>query len=284
MLKHEFISMTVNCEVTIHGLKDADAKTVAEKIQQQTLVLEQKYNFYNSDSWLNTAVNQRDTQIVEIDQECFLILSIVRDLSVKTQGCFDITVGTIKSVDKQDNEPREAVKAKNQLQMGLQAWQLLQQDERYFIQFNNPLCRFDLGGVIKEYAVDKALAVIRSQAKGGLINFGGDIACWGAKENAKPFTIAVKNPLNPTEMLFSVELENQALTTSGHYERKQVIQGKDYSHIIGEVKPDILQTTVVAETALEAGIYSTALTIKPDIALPDSMGKVMVDKDLVLHQ
>src|SRR5690606_41736115 len=43
-----------------------------------------------------------------------------------------------------------------------------------------PGMEIDFGGIGKEYAVDRALALARQQAPGTplLVNFGGDIAAW----------------------------------------------------------------------------------------------------------
>lgn len=285
MFKYNFVCMTVHCEVIIHGLSPQKAGLLTAEIEQQTRDLETRYNFHHPDSWLNQIINNRDQAQVAIDKESFNILTLVRDLSLHTKGYFDITVGTLSYKFRQNLKESLTEGAIHHPCMGLDQWQLEQDNQDYYINFNNADCCFDLGGVVKEYAVDKALSLIKeSDALGGLVNFGGDIACCGIKENHKLFSIAVKNPKDPTKMLFSLDLDNQALTSSGHYERSRKVGNKQASHIIGCIQEDILQTTVVADSALAAGIFSTALTLHPELDLLDHMGKIIVDKNLMLHQ
>ncbi|MCV6587611.1 MAG: FAD:protein FMN transferase [Marinobacterium sp.] len=282
--KFSFQAMTVHCELQLVMDGEQDARQLADRIIKNTLRLQQKYNFHADNSWLNRTINQRTQQVIELDDETAAVLAQVRQLSTRLEGQFDITVGTLKPCFRQRSQ-QEALKLRKRLLkfMGPQQWQL----DGNRLEFANPQCRFDLGGVIKEHAVDQAVVIARETGlKGALINFGGDLYVHGTRSHGDPFRVAVKNPQNPREMLFALELQNQALTTSGHYERHQSMGKQKVSHILGrrEVDPRLLSVTVVSPSVLTSGLYSTALTLQPDLPLDDDTHAVMVDNRLQLHQ
>ncbi len=274
--------MTTPCEVILYAEKETLAKKVAAEIEQNTFRLEKKYNFFSNDS-IVSVINIRDTNRLEIDAETTEVLSIVRELSQQTDYNFDITVGTLKQCLSRESvsaveECRERLKA----HIGFNSWDI-QGNE---LVFANPHVKIDLGGVIKEYAVDQAGKVARKAGLSALISFGGDIYVNGTKPDGQPFRVAIKNPKDPKQQLAIIQLQDQGLTTSAHYERSTRIEGKRYSHIVGEEKGDlkILSATVISPSVLESGIYSTSLMLNPTLSVSAHLGLILVDEQLRLHQ
>jgi thiamine biosynthesis lipoprotein len=71
----------------------------------------------------------------------------------------------------------------------------------------------DLGGIAKGYAVDQAVAALRSHGlTSGLVNAGGDLRCFGV-----PQPIHLRAPQNPTALLHLGTLANAAIATSADY-------------------------------------------------------------------
>lgn len=283
MHRYTFEAMTVGCEIQLAIADESEARQVAEEIIRNTLRLQHKYNFYDQRSWLNTALNQRAQREVSVDAETLNVLRTVKELSAAVDS-FDITVGTLQPCFRQKTAV-QAMKLRKRLEksMGHDSWYL--EDDR--VCFLNDICRFDLGGVIKEHAVDQAVAIVRNAGiSGALINFGGDLFVHGRKANDSQFVVAVKNPVNPSEMMFSLNLEDQALTTSGHYERSKQMGKRKVSHILGRQGTDerVLSVTVVSDTVLSSGVYSTALTLTPELSLADDMAAVFIDRNLQVHQ
>ena len=125
-----------------------------------------------------------------------------------------------------------------------------------------------------------------------LINFGGDIYVNGNKPDGSPFNIAIKNPKNPQENIAILQLSNQGLTTSAHYERSTLVEGESYSHIINANSSNnksnntsvILSATVISHSVLTSGIYSTSLMVNSNLIVDDDINIVMIDDKLRLHQ
>ena len=274
--------MTTPCEVILYADKESTAAKVAADIETNTFRLEKKYNFFSSDS-LVSAINTRDTNRVKIDSETLEVLTTVRQLSIQTGNIFDITAGTLKQCRSLDSvKAVEACQKKLKPNIGIDSWKI-EGDE---LVFSNPYVQIDLGGVIKEYAVDQGGAIADQAGLSALINFGGDIYVNGTKPGEQPFTVAIKNPKNPQQKLAIVQLQNQGLTTSAHYERSTKVQGKHYSHIIGEEHGTfkIISATIISSSVLKSGIYSTSLMLNPTLSVSSHLGIIMIDEQLRLHQ
>lgn len=279
---HRFKAMTVPCEVQLFG--SLKASQIAAMIEQNTHRLEQKYNFYSEQSWLTRELNQRSGQSVLLDDESLVVFQTLKNLVTGTAGAFDPTVGSLKwLLAKNASLSRAHAYQMAQPMMGETAWHL--EDNQLCISHQET--RFDLGGVIKEFAIDQAINLAQSLGvTAALINFGGDIRVMGSKPNQEAFNVAVVNPHDPTQAFFSLPLANSALTTSAHYERKTQFSDGQTSHILSQkgTHSKVLSVTVVAPTALEAGAISTALTIDPLLSVPDEVGVIFIDDQLKIHQ
>ena len=276
---HRFMAMTVPCEVTLIA---SDAAKLARNIEANTRRLEAKFNFYSDTSMLTETINQRSGKRVVIDTETRDILVKVREYSIATQNIFDITVGTVKTLLQNSAKTREQVYQDAVPYMGLAAWDI--EDNILIMHF--PITQLDLGGVIKEVAVDQAMAIVEQASSGALINFGGDVRASGCKVDGSDFVVGVVNPHQQTQALFALPLRNQALTTSAHYARRQQFSDQESSHILAsqDTHRQVISVTVVADSALQAGIMSTALTINPRLTVPEEIGFALIDEQLNVHQ
>lgn len=281
---YTFACMSTKCSVQIYGGDLHKAQNTCKKIEENSNYLEKKYNFYDANSYLNKSINNRHKSKIKLDKQSSTVLKKVRELSQKVNYLFDITVGTYKHCYLSDSVD-ELQKSLHKLQdkTGFDTWSI---NGRY-LEFKHKETKLDLGGVIKEFAVDEAARILReNNIYCAIVNFGGDLFALGTKPSGELFTIGVKNPNNKEENLLNIQLKNQALTTSAHYERNYNIEGKNFSHILsrqGNTK-DLLSATIISESVLKSGIYSTAFMINTHISIPDEMKVVLIDNTLKIHQ
>ncbi|MCH9740818.1 MAG: FAD:protein FMN transferase [Epsilonproteobacteria bacterium] len=271
--------MTSPCEVHIFCDDPNRSRKVAAKILENSKILENKYNFYNPNSFLS-AINQR--QVEQLDVQTKDLLSRAKLFYSRTEGIFDITMGTLSSSRKHKSLSQVQEEEQRLLPfVGVEHFKI----KKNRIIFDNPHTLIDLGGFVKEFAVDLAVKTLKKEKiASALINFGGDIYALEAKPSGEPFSVGIKNPLNPAEYITKVALQNQALTTSASYERSQVIEGKSYSHIIHKeaLQSKVISATVISSSVVESGVYSTALMIKP--TLQTSLQKILIDNKLNIHK
>jgi len=256
---YKFEAMSTPCELIIYAKEKAISDSSAMAILNETKRLEKKYNYFCSDSLLS-AINSR--KIETIDSETKSILQRAKQYYKATNGTFDITIATIKDLFKNEkNISTLEEKKKNLLKyIGCEHFSL----KKDKIIFDNDYTKIDLGGFVKEYAVDRAAVILKKHnIKSALINYGGDIYALGKKPDGTAFKVGIKDPDNRSKYSREVELQNQALTTSASYERSYKIEGENFSHIISkeENKNFSNSVTVISNNCVESGVYSTSIMI-----------------------
>ena len=254
--------MTSPCELHIYCNDEVKSRSIAKKILLMAKELEHKYNFYNPNSYLS-ALNQR--KINALDAQTKDLLTRAKLFYNKTNGVFDITMGTLtKSRKLPTVEQIEKEMERLTPFVGVEHFKI----KKNRLIFDNAYTLIDLGGFVKEFAVDQAVKILKKEKiKSALVNFGGDIYALGIKPNGQSFSIGIKNPLNPKEYLTHTKISNQALTTSASYERNHKVEDKNYSHIISthELQSKVLSATVISSSVVESGVFSTALMIEPTL-------------------
>ena len=256
---YKFESMSTPCELILYSQDKHRADTTAEAVLLESKRLEKKYSYYREGSILSQ-INSRKTS--QLDSETKNILQRAKKYYKLTNGLFDITIATIKELYIDESDEVSFKRKKEQLKpfIGCERFSI----KKDKIIFDNEFTKIDLGGFVKEYAVDRAVIVIKKhKITSALINFGGDIYALGKKPDAKQFTIGIKDPLNLNNYATQISIENQALTTSASYERNYTIGSRTYSHIISkdelDSKPN--SVTVISHNCVESGIYSTSIMI-----------------------
>ena len=265
MFVYKFEAFNTPCEVQFDTVDKKFADEVSKLIHLQTKYLEQKYSFFNPDSALSK-FNNRSTNTPEIDVEFYNLLLLAEFYYKITCGAFDVaTAGTINSIrtdipyNQYQNIREEIVPFASFQNIKL---------HNYKVTLSNSITKIDFGGFVKEYAVDQALMILEQHnIKNALVNFGGDIAVIG-KFYDKEWCIEITNP-NASSQLITL---TDAICTSGHTVRYTMIDNQKISHI--QSKKQIYnnstqQISVTAPTTVDAGVWSTALLIDPQLVLPE---------------
>ena len=132
----------------------------------------------------------------------------------------------------------------------------------------------DLGGIAKGYASDRVMELYRTYGvTSGMVSLGGNIETLGTKPDGSSWKIGIRNPeltsgsgSGTEEVLLVLEVENQAVITSGGYERYFEEDGETYIHILDPrtgypADSGLLSVTVVSENGMLADALSTSLYI-----------------------
>jgi thiamine biosynthesis lipoprotein len=137
----------------------------------------------------------------------------------------------------------------------------------------------DFGGVVKEYAVDRAAALCRAAGiKHGVVNLGGDIKIIGSRPDGEAWRIGIRHPRQQGTVIETLLLHEGALASSGDYERCIVLDGVRYGHVLnpktGWPVRHLAAVSVVGDFCVVAGSASTIAMLKEDDgpAWLDSLG------------
>ena len=254
---YKFTSMTTSCEVQLYCNDKTISNNCIKDIMLECKRLEQKYNYYDKDSYLNK-LNNRTTNI--LDSETKSLLSSAKQYYKKTNTIFDITICTIKD----DSTLSDYI--------GCDKFNI----KKNKLYFSNEFTKIDLGGFVKEYSVNQAIKIIKKyKIKSALVNFGGDIFAHGTKPNNEKFEIAITNPINKQESLFTISISNQALTTSALYEREDHILSKN------RLNKNILSATVVSNCCIKSGVYSTSYIVSDKIKTNEDVYLINKNQEVI---
>jgi len=151
--------------------------------------------------------------------------------------------------------------------------------------------QIDVGGIGKGYAADRAATVMQtSGATAGVVALSGDIKTFGRMPDQQKFVFGIQHPRKEQgEVLGRIELENEAVSTAGDYQRYFMKDGIRYHHILD---PSSLQpargcqsvTIIAKEGVMADGLDTGIFVMGPDKgtalieSLPDVEG-VIVDQE-----
>ena len=124
----------------------------------------------------------------------------------------------------------------------------------------------DLGSVAKGYAGQLAAQMLREHGvQSALLNLGGNVQTVGAKPDGSPWQIGIKDPQGEDAMMV-LSVEDQAVVTSGGYERYFEQDGQTYWHIMDPstghpADSGLISVTIVGDEGVVCDGLSTALFV-----------------------
>ena len=205
-----------------------------------------------------------------------LIQLILRslDISMLTRGAFDITYDSVgQYYDFRERQRPDAAVIEEELERI--DFRLVEVDRlEGTVRFLAPGVRINLGGIAKGYAVERAVSLLRSRGiRHGIVTAGGDSRLLGDRLG-QPFMVGIRDPRQDEEVVLTIPLEDEAVSTSGDYERYFEEDGKRYHHIIEPT------------TGLPASGVRSATIVGPDAVLTDALSTSVfvlgVDQGLTL--
>ena len=189
------------CSLSLYADDDDKARQAAGAAIDEVRRIERAYSRYLTDSLLSEinriAVAGGD---ISVDPETALLIDHAFCAHALSDGLFDITSGRLREIwnDEIKSVPRASEIASRLACVGLEkvAWR------RPRLSFLVPGMEFDLGGIAKEYAADRAAAICASAgSRHGLINLGGDISIIGPHPDASPWRVGVCDPFGGGEAI-----------------------------------------------------------------------------------
>ncbi len=242
---------------------------------------------------------------VKIDEELFQLIKRAKTISKLTDGAFDITYASMDRIWKFDGSmkrmpTREAIQ-KSVEKVGYENILLDEQQSTVFLKKKG--MKIGFGGIGKGYAADKAKRLlIEEGVQAGIINASGDMNTWGKQPDGQEWTVAITNPMNKKQAFGLVPITNQAVVTSGDYEKYVNFNGIRYAHIInpktGYPATGIISVTVFAPGAELADALATSIFVmgkenglflinqlpKIDCIIIDDKGKIFKSKNIHINE
>ena len=205
------------------------------------------------------------------------------DVSEKTDGAFDITVGSLVYA--------WGFGLSNRLKMNqhsvdsllpLVGYEKVKLEKGKLVK-TDPRIRIDYNAIAQGYAVDVIGAFLDSkQIESYLIDIGGEVLARGEKPDDEKWSVAIEKPTQNADDDRSIQavvlLEDMALSTSGSYRKFYEENGIRYSHTIDPangypVKHSTLSVSVLAKDCMTADAFATAFMV-----MGVENGKIFLEK------
>jgi len=259
--------MGVDARVTVYAKSGQIAETACAAAFARIAELDSIMSDYRKDSELMRLCDKAGGPAVKASIDLFRVLTRAREVSERSNGAFDVTVGPLIALWRPARrtgvlpDPVDIRKARL-----LVGWQMMDLNwNTKTVRLRRSGMKLDLGGIAKGYAGDEAQRVLKKHGiSRAMVEMGGDIVVSAPPPGTKGWTIRVPNAGNsrgPADLQFA----DCAVSTSGDTEQFFVANGVQYSHVVdprtGIALTNRVQCTIVAKDGLTSDPLSTAMTV-----------------------
>ncbi len=200
------------------------AEWLARAVEAEACRIEAKYSRYREESVVSEINRNAGRTPVAVDEETEMLVRAALDMARMTEGRFDPTVGPLRRAwDFKMSRVPSADEIAALLPL-VDAESVSVRDRTVFLR--KPGMEIDLGGVGKEYAVDRAARLLEAEGiDSAIVNFAGDVRTIGSRGDGHPWKVGVADPLDRSRCRFAVRaLGGAGIATSGRL-RARLRQG-----------------------------------------------------------
>lgn len=253
-----FTAMACPCVVLVDTDNEILGSEVGEIVKSEALRIEKKYSRYRPS--VVTHINETAGQAVEVDDETADLIGYSMIRYALSEGLIDITSGALRRAWKSDGSGTVPTQIQVRDALRHVGWQR--------VSWDRPILRLqagmeiDFGCIGKEYAVDRALALVEAHTiVPVLVKFGGDLRVSGPRQDGTPWHVAIEDVDRAGSATAPLELSSGALATSGDTERYVIRAGVRYGHVLNPqtgwpITDAPRSVTVHAATCTEAGLLA----------------------------
>lgn len=244
---------------------------------------------YKDASEISAINRDAATVAVTAGNELFRLVQRSLDISSLTHGAFDITYESVgQHYDFRNRlRPDAATVADEQ---ALIDYQLVKLDPmNNTVKFAAEGVRINLGGIAKGYVVERGIDLLKDAGvRHAVVSAGGDSRLLGDRRG-QPWMVGIRDPRTDGKVAMTLPLMDEAISTSGDYERYFDEDGVRYHHIIspstGSPASGVHSATVIGPDAVLTDALSTSVFVmgvdaglRLIAALPDYESVVIDDQ------
>ena len=267
----QFQAMASPCQLLIDTQDWQLAARLLELVATEAWRIEHKYSRYQADSVVGQ-LHQHVDQWFAVDAETCQLLNFADTLYQLSEGAFDISSGVLRQIWRFDGSDRIPTAAAVQAMLPRIGWSKIGWQSTTQQVYLPAGMEIDLGGIGKEYAVDRCFDLVAQQFDGAfLINFGGDLRARGRRQDGQAWHVGLERPDTDGQAAAQFELVTGALATSGDAKRYLLKDGVRYGHILDprtgySVQGAPRSITILADTCTQAGMLATLAMLQGQYA------------------
>ncbi|MEZ5943885.1 MAG: FAD:protein FMN transferase [Planctomycetaceae bacterium] len=268
--QYEQIRMGIPVNITLYAPSDSVANKAADAAYARFREIDRLLSDYDPDSELMRLCAAPAKTPFPVSQETAYVLDYSLQLSRKTDGAFDVSVGHLTRLWRVARR-RKRLPDQGKLD---QALKLTGYQHIHVDLENRKVCldlegmQLDLGAIAKGFAADEALKAMQQHGVTRvLIDAGGDLVLGDPPPERESWKVAIE-PLRigkESESPVFLALSNCSVATSGDAYQHVEIEGVRYSHIVnpgtglGLTTPS--SVTVIAPTGILADALASAVSV-----------------------
>ena len=295
VVKRAQMQMGTLVSITVVARNEAVAHAAATAVFAEIRRLEELLSTWISSSELSRVNASAGIKPIHVSTDTLAVVHRAMQAAEMTDGGFNIAIGP--AVEAWSVIDGQRIPAESELDalrplVDLQAVHVDVREQTIYL--DKAGMRIDVGGIGKGYAADQAVeALRRAGAIAGVVALSGDIKTFGRMPGGKKFPVGIQHPRKDGSVLAWIDLEDEAISTAGDYERFFERDGVRYHHILD---PRTLQparscqsVTVVAREGiwadgLDTGIFVMGVELGMQLveALPD-VEAIIVDAEGHVH-
>ena len=254
-------------EVSVYLWSDdpGAGRRVLDEVFSEAERIDRLMSTYRDESEISKINREAAEKPVAAGDELFSLIRRSLDISVLTRGAFDITydsVGRHYDFRARRRPDREVVETER----NFIDFRFVELDQATgTVAFEKDGVRINLGGIAKGYVVERGVDLLRRRGvEHAIVTAGGDSRLLGDRRG-RPWMVGIRDPREDGEVAISLPLADEAISTSGDYERYFDEDGVRYHHIIrpstGEPAGGMRSATVIGPDAVITDALSTSVFV-----------------------
>lgn len=257
--------MGTRIQIELWHSDEVVGRTAVSAVMDEMRRLDRLMSSYRPDSELSQVNLNAGRSPVTVSAELLTLISRALEFSDVTDGAFDITYASVGYM----YDFRQKVKPDEQTLLralpAVDYHHVLVNDENRTVRFRHPKVRIDLGGIAKGYAAERSVEILRRRGiEHALVSAGGDTRILGDRRG-RSWNVGVRDPRQEGRVIAMLPLVDEAISTSGDYERYFEEDGVRYHHIIkpttGKPAGSVRSVTVIGPDATSTDALSTSLFV-----------------------
>ena len=254
--------------VTIHdysGLSKKEFAGLVTKIEDTLFEYHKLYDIYTEyEGTVNLATLNKmaGKGAVKVDKKIVDLLLFAKEMYTLTGGEVNIAMGSVLKIWHKYREEKVSVPTMDELRSAAEHTdieKIVIDEEKLTVELLDPEMSIDVGAVAKGYAAEMLAASLEERGYSGImLDVGRNLRAVGTKPDGTGWQVGVVNPnlYSSEAYVHYTELISGAIVTSGSYERRYNVGGKDYHHIID--KDTLMPVDYYASVSIECGSSALA--------------------------
>tara|TARA_B100001250_G_C19745468_1_gene765094 strand:+ start:151 stop:1218 length:1068 start_codon:yes stop_codon:yes gene_type:complete len=254
----------------ISSKNEFDTELIKSGIDSLLFDLNKKLSTWDPESEISKFNSWQSVEPYPASDHLLYLIDNSNDISLKTDGLFDITVYELMNLWGFGPNPKSVFPDYDDIKLVLKrsGYDKIQIRDKHLIKVDEKT-KIDLNAIAKGYGVDILFDFVKSKGFHDVfIEIGGEIRCSGKNNNNKDWSIGIENPSgygSDTEKICAIlDLDHGAVATSGNYRNIVDLDGEILGHTINPktgypIQTDVISVTVLSESCMRADAWATAL-------------------------